>query len=187
MPISLKAAFERGQGFAAARSEADAELRTIAAYSTAAASRPERPDVVQQVGLWGATPEAELAGAALAFARSDLATAVQGSLNAQVAWQGARDLGRNRIMTMLGATLAALIAIAFIVGRVRAWRRSLGDRAAARRYAHSARSFRPGAAAARSKPGSSPPPAMLGRPAARSMAHPMAHPIEPDPRRPDAT
>jgi hypothetical protein len=186
MPLSLKAAFERGQGFAAARSEADAELRTISAYSTAAASRPDRPDIVQQVGLWGATPEADLAGAALAFSRSDLATAVRGSLDAQVAWDGARDLGRTRIMTMLGATLAALIAIAFIVGRIRAWRRRFTDRAAARRYAHSAESFAPGAAV-RAKTGASPPPGLAARPAARSMAHPMAHPIEPDPRRPDAT
>lgn len=184
MPISLKAAFERGHGFAAARSEADAELRTIAAYSTAAASRPERPDIVQQVGLWGTTPEAELADAALAFSRSDLASSVQSSLNAQIAWNGARDLGRNRIMTMLGATLAALIALAFIVARVRSWRRGVADRVAARRYAKSARAFRPDVAARRASADSSG--ASVSRSSARSMAHPMAHPIDADQPRPDS-
>lgn len=141
VPRTLEAAFEGNGSFAAAATEADAELQTIAAYERATAARPAAPDVMQQVGLWGTTPGIDLTSAADAFAAGNLQAAVDGSLRAQLAWDGAQELGRNRAMTILAATLAALIAVAIIVGRIRSARRRWHRRSAARAYARELRAL----------------------------------------------
>jgi hypothetical protein len=161
LPRAMRAAFEGQASFAAAAAEADAELQTIAAYRAAAAVQPAAPDIVLEVGLWGATPDADLAQAAAAFSSGDLRASVEASARAQVAWAGAAELGRNRLMTILGATIASLIAVGFIVGRFRSMRRRLARRAEARAYARSVRT-------------------LATREAVRSRA--MAHPIDQDPR-----
>jgi hypothetical protein len=71
------------------------------------------------VGLWGTTPDANLATAAAAFSRGDLKASVQASADAFDAWDGAREQGRNRVMTILAALIASLVAVAFIVNGVR--------------------------------------------------------------------
>jgi hypothetical protein len=142
VPVAVRATFEGNGNFAAAASEADAELLAIAAYEAAVATRPAAPDFVIDVGLWNATPAADLAAAADAFAAGDLRGSVEGSVRAQAAWAGAADLGRNRLVSILGATIAALIAVAFIVGRVRSIRRGWRKRSAARAYARGARAVR---------------------------------------------
>jgi hypothetical protein len=139
VPRALQAVFEGNGSFAAAASEADAELQAIAAYEAASALRPAKPDFVTDVGLWNASPADDLAASADAFAAGDLRGSVGGSRRAQIAWAGAAELGRNRIMSILGATIAALIAVAFIVGRVRSVRRRWHERSAARAYARDAR------------------------------------------------
>ena len=141
VPRALEAAFEGNGSFAAAATEADAELQTIAAYERATASRPTAPDLMQQIGLWGTTPGIDLAAAADAFAAGNLQASVDGSLRAQLAWDDAQELGRNRALTMLAATLAALIAVAVIVGRIRSARRRWRRRTAARAYARELRSL----------------------------------------------
>ena len=57
--------------------------------------------------------------AAAAFASGDLRASVQASADAFDAWDGARETGRNRVMTMLAALIASLVAVAFIVNGVR--------------------------------------------------------------------
>jgi hypothetical protein len=118
-PRTLEAAFEGDRGFAAASVEADAELAAIRAYSEAAAIRQADPGLVEQVGLWGTTPDADLTAAAAAFATGDLQGSVDKSASAFHAWDGARELGRNRIMTMLAALIAAIVAVAFVVNGIR--------------------------------------------------------------------
>jgi len=119
VPRALEAAFEGNHGFASVSTEAEAELATIRAYSEAAASREADPGIIEQVGLWGTTPDSDLKAAAAAFASGDLRTSVQASADAFDAWDGARETGRNRVMTMLAALTASLVAVAFIVNGVR--------------------------------------------------------------------
>jgi hypothetical protein len=135
LPSGLEAAFESDRGFVAAAAEADAELATIEAYGAAAAARPASPDIIEQVGMWWATPDADLSRAAEAFSTGDLHESVSASIVARLTWQGARELGRNRVMTMIAALLAAGVAVTFLVGRVRSFNR----RRSRRRYIAQAR------------------------------------------------
>jgi hypothetical protein len=129
VPRALETTFEGPNGFAAAASEADAELITIEAFVTARAARPSKPGFVEQVGLWWTTPEVDLATASDAFASGDLRASVEASASARLAWEGATDTGRTRLMTMLAAALVALVLVASVVG----WVRGLRDRRHRRR------------------------------------------------------
>ena len=119
VPRALEAAFEGNHGFAAVSTEAEAELATIRAYAEAAAARESDPGFIEQVGLWGTTPAADLQTAAAAFSSGDLRASIQASADAFDAWDGAVETGRNRVMTMLAALIASLVAVAFIVNTVR--------------------------------------------------------------------
>ena len=130
-PRSIEAAFEGEAGFAAAAAEADAELMTIEAYVQARDSRLADPGLIEQVGLWWATPEIDLARAATEFAAGDLRGSVEASAAARFAWEGADDLGRSRLTTILAATLAALV----FVGLLASWIRGLRTRRSSRRQA----------------------------------------------------
>ena len=119
VPRALEAAFEGNHGFAAVSTEAEAELATIRAYAEAAAARETEPGLIEQVGLWGTAPAADLQAAATAFSSGDLRTSIQASADAFGAWDGALETGRNRVMTMLAALIASLVAVAFMVNSVR--------------------------------------------------------------------
>jgi hypothetical protein len=129
LPRALEAAFESDAGFAAAAAEADAELLTIDAYARARDSRLPDPGIVEQVGLLWTTPELDLARAADAFASGDLRGSVAASGSARIAWEGASDTGRSRLMTILAALLVALVLVGFLVSSVR----GLGTRRSRRR------------------------------------------------------
>ena len=119
VPSALEATFEGDRGFAAASAEAEAELTTISAYRQALSVRDEEPGIVEQVGLWGTQPAADLERAGAAFAAGDLRTSVHASAAAFSAWAAAQDTGRNRIMTILAAIIAAVVAVYFVVQGVR--------------------------------------------------------------------
>ena len=74
VPRALEAAFEGDRGFAAASAEAEAELAAIRAYAQAMAVREEDPGIVEQVGLWGLEPEADIARRGGILARASCAT-----------------------------------------------------------------------------------------------------------------
>ena len=119
VPRALEAAFEGNHGFAAVSTEAEAELATIRAFAEASAARETDPGLIEQVGLWGTAPAADLQTAASAFSSGDLRASIQASADAFGAWDGALETGRNRVMTMLAALIASLVAVAFIVKSVR--------------------------------------------------------------------
>jgi hypothetical protein len=140
VPHALEAAFESDTGFAAAAAEADAQLVTIDAYRKARDARPPDPGIVEQVGLWWTTPEIDIANAADAYAVGDLRESVRASSAARVAWESASDTGRSRLMTILAATLVALVLVGFLVS----WVRGLRMRRTTRRtMAHPAARGRP--------------------------------------------
>jgi hypothetical protein len=122
-PSTLRAAFEADTGFTAVGAESDAELATIGAYGEAAATRPTTVDLVEEVGLWGAAPEVDLARAKTAFADGKLRDSVEASSSARQAWLDASDLGRKRVMSMLAAAVAALVGLALLLATVRRWTR----------------------------------------------------------------
>ncbi|HET9344117.1 MAG TPA: hypothetical protein VFO05_00330 [Candidatus Limnocylindrales bacterium] len=119
VPSALEAAFEGDRGFAAASAEAEAQLTAIRAYAQATAVRPADPGIVEQIGLWGTEPEADIARAAATFSTGELRDSVAASAAAFSAWDGAHELGRNRVMTMLAAAIAAIVAVAFVVNGIR--------------------------------------------------------------------
>jgi len=119
VPRALEAAFEGNRGFAAVSTEAEAELATIRAFAEASAARETDPGLIEQVGLWGTTPAADLHAAASAFSSGDLRASIQASARAFDAWDSALETGRNRVMTMLAALIASLVAVAFMVNSVR--------------------------------------------------------------------
>jgi hypothetical protein len=122
LPRAFEAAFESDGGFAAAATEADAELLTIDAYARARDARPVSPGIVEAVGLWWASPETDFARAADAFETGDLRASVVASAAARLAWEGAADVGRSRLMTILAATLVAVVMVGFLVSWFRALR-----------------------------------------------------------------
>src|SRR5207249_1777728 len=99
-PGALRAAFERPDGFAVATDEATAELEAIHRYDQAASTRPPSLDLFQTLGLWGATPDADLAAARAQFASGDLAGSANAAAAAATAWTGAEELGRGRAVSV---------------------------------------------------------------------------------------
>ena len=132
-PDTLQAAFERPDGFATASAEIDAEREAIARYTTAVATRPTTTDLVSDIGLWGTTPDADLAAARTQFASGDLAGAATAAGHAASAWSNAADVGRGRLVSigllLLAVLLAILVAAVWFRGRRRARRgtMSAGD------------------------------------------------------------
>ncbi|MGZ8438590.1 MAG: hypothetical protein ACXWXR_08630, partial [Candidatus Limnocylindrales bacterium] len=122
-PDTLHVAFERPDGFTSATDEAVAELASIDRYAAAAASRPAAPDLLQALGLWGATPDAELAQSRTLFASGDLAGSATAATAAAAAWTGAEDIGRGRLVSIGALALAALLAIVLIGAWLRGRRR----------------------------------------------------------------
>lgn len=128
LPTRLEAAFEGEGGIEAANAEADAEAAAIAIVASATGARPARPDPIQQVGLIGETPDVQLDNARTAFAAGDLEGSAREAIRAEATWNGAWEVGRNRIATSAGIALLALLGLAWLVTRWRGRRRA--DRAA---------------------------------------------------------
>ncbi len=122
-PDTLHVAFERPDGFTSATDEAAAELVAIGQYGEAAATRPAAPDLLQALGLWGATPDAELAQSRTLFATGDLAGSAAAATAAASAWTGAEDMGRGRLVSIVALTLAGLLAVVLFGAWLRGRRR----------------------------------------------------------------
>jgi len=111
-PDTLRAAFERPDGFASATLEATAELVAIDRYDAAVAAHLGTTDMLQGVGLLGTSPAADLERARTLFATGDLAGAASAAASAESAWAGAEDVGRGRLVSI------GLLALAFVVGLI---------------------------------------------------------------------
>jgi hypothetical protein len=122
-PVTLREAFERPDGFTSAGDEAAQELDSIARYRAAAATRLPTPDVVQGLGLWGTTPDDELARSRELFASGDLAGSTAAAAAAATAWTSAEDVGRGRLVSIGALTLAALLAVILVGAWLRGRRR----------------------------------------------------------------
>jgi hypothetical protein len=122
-PPTLRDAFELPDGFVSAAREATAEIDAIARYDAAASTRPVEPNPFQVLGMWGATPDADLARARDLFATGDLAGSGDAAGTAATIWVTADDVGRGRLVSIIALTLAVLVAVVLFVGSVRARRR----------------------------------------------------------------
>lgn len=124
-PDTLRTAFEDDDGFDDALAEADAELEAIASYARAAAARPTEATLFVNLGLWGETPEVDLKTAAAALAQGDLDVAIAAAGDAELVWTTAHDIGQGRAVSLGLLALAAVLAVALLLG---AWRRRLRRR-----------------------------------------------------------
>jgi hypothetical protein len=122
-PDRLHVAFGLPDGFVQATDEAAAELQSIDLYQKAAATRPPAPDTLQSLGLWGETPDTDLAQARTLFAAGDLAGSASEAGRAAAVWSGAEELGRGRLVSIVALTLAGLLALALVGAWLRGRRR----------------------------------------------------------------
>ena len=122
-PPNLEEAFSLADGFDTAALEATAELETIARYDAATATRPAEPNPLQVLGMWEATPEADLARSRDLFAAGDLASSNDAAEAAAIVWVSAEDVGRGRLVSIVALMLAALLALALFIAWVRRIRR----------------------------------------------------------------
>jgi hypothetical protein len=124
-PAGLRATFEDDDGFDDAVTQAAAELEAIDRYAEAVALRPSgrRDSVLVTMGLWGETPEAELARAKAAFAEGDLDTAATSSARVAAIWADAEAIGRGRAVSLILLALAGLVAIVLALSMRRVRRR----------------------------------------------------------------
>lgn len=112
VPVTLRTAFESPDGFASATLEAAAEREAITRYTAAVAARPDAvTDVVQEIGLWGTTPQADLDQARTLFAGGDLAGAATAASAAGAAWSSAADTGRGRLLGVGGLVLLLALVL----------------------------------------------------------------------------
>jgi hypothetical protein len=122
-PSTLRDAFQDDDGFADALDEATAESAAMTRYEAAAAAKPVAPDLVVQVGLWGATPELDLADASTAFTAGDLGGAAASADSARSVWASAIDVGRGRLVSAAALGLAIAVALVLLMLSVRGRRR----------------------------------------------------------------
>jgi len=114
VPDTLRSAYESPDGFASATLEAAAELDVIARYDAAVAARLAASDVVQEIGLLGTAPDADLELARTSFAAGDLTKAAAAARSADAAWSSAVDVGRGRLVGIGALFLVILIAFALV-------------------------------------------------------------------------
>ena len=112
----MQADFEDDADFSDATTEAARELETIARYQTAAAKGTSgATSPLDALGLWGVTPEADLAAARDAFARGDTAGAATAADEATSSWASAGSIGQGRAMSLVALVGAALLTILLVV------------------------------------------------------------------------
>ena len=119
-PDTLRTAFEDDDGFDDALAEAAAELEVIARYTKADGARPAETTPFISLGLWGETPEADLAVARDALARGDLEASAASSAEASAIWSAAESVGQGRALSIALLVLAAVLSVGVVVN---AWRR----------------------------------------------------------------
>ncbi|MFL5724268.1 MAG: hypothetical protein ACJ78H_12850 [Chloroflexota bacterium] len=126
LPDTLPSAFEGPDGLTAARAEIDDTREAISHYTAAVDARPPTMDLVTEIGLWGASPDADLDAASSEFASGDPGAATTSADLAASTWSNAADVGRDRLLgiglLILGVFLAGLVAA--VLYRSRRRRRS---------------------------------------------------------------
>jgi len=71
------------------------------------------------LGLWGLTPDQELAEARDAFAKGDLAVSAAASGYVAATWADAESIGQNRAISIGLIVLALVFALAVVIGTAR--------------------------------------------------------------------
>jgi hypothetical protein len=122
-PAALRLAFEDDDGFDDATAEASAELQTIERYVDATGRRPAQLTPIMSLGLWGETPEADLAAARDAFARGDMTASALASEEAGASWSNAETIGQGRAFSILTLIVFALMALGLFITTFRRRRR----------------------------------------------------------------
>jgi hypothetical protein len=80
--------------------------------------------VIQEIGLWGTTPDGDLEVARTSFAAGDLTKAAAAARAADAAWTSAVDVGQGRLVSIAALVVAALIAILLLTAWLRRRRRT---------------------------------------------------------------
>jgi hypothetical protein len=123
VPDTVRQAFERPDGFADAMLAASDESAALDHYAEAAALRPESPGLIEDIGLWGLTPDDDLARSRALFEEGDLAGSTDAATAAVAAWSGATEAGRGRLLSLGALGVAAILALVIVVVAIRGRRR----------------------------------------------------------------
>jgi len=113
LPVAMRDAFQGPAGPAAAISEGDREIDAIEAFSAADRAGSLATGFVEQVGLFGSDPAAELERARKEFAAGELDAVRERAALALEAWTQAGERGRQRLLLVLGLIV---VAVAVAVG-----------------------------------------------------------------------
>jgi hypothetical protein len=105
VPDTLRAAFEAGPTFDAARQDATDELTALDAIGSATSTLASDPSPVEWVGLLFANPSAQLTAARTSFEQGQATEATTEAHAASVERQGAADAGRLRVAITGGSLL----------------------------------------------------------------------------------
>ena len=123
LPASLHVAFESPDRFVSATLEAGSELDVIDRYDAAIAARPVATDLVADIGLLGASPDADLDQARMLFASGDMTGSAAAIRSATSSWSGAADVGRGRLASAVILAVAVLLALILLAVWLRERRR----------------------------------------------------------------
>lgn len=123
LPGTVQRLFEAGS-FSAASAEAQSELNAMLTLEGAVAARPEQPDVLQQIGLFGADPEADVAAARASFTAGNLDATLASAATAFNAWNNAWQEGRRRALLAVAVLATVLVLSSAAAGGIRRARRS---------------------------------------------------------------
>lgn len=125
-PTTLQTAFQQGTR-ATAVTEASNELQVIAAIGAASSAEPPAASLVDQIGLIGTDPAADLDAATTAFGAGDMVAARDRALAADEAWSQAADTGGFRARVAVATLLVAAVVLGYLISQLRRLRR-LGRR-----------------------------------------------------------
>ena len=118
-PPALRDAFEDDDGFDDAIVEGGAELQAVEHFTAASDRQPDALTPLMALGLWGDTPDADLAAAKESFARGDLQASAVASDEAAESWANAESLGQSRAFSLAMIGLAVLFTLSLIVVNLR--------------------------------------------------------------------
>jgi len=119
LPATLERDFEAGD-LAGAASEATHETATVQAIQAAAAARPADVSPLESIGLFGATPDADLAAARADLAAGSLDAADSAAATARSDWIGSANVGIGRLVGVGILAAPIVLLLGLLIGRRRA-------------------------------------------------------------------
>jgi hypothetical protein len=123
VPGTVRESFERPGGFGDAIRMARDESTALDRLEAALAARPAELGPIETLGLWGTSPDDDLARSRSRLAAGDLTGSAEAAAAAATAWASAAEVGRTRLLSLGILTIAGLLGVALLASWLRGRRR----------------------------------------------------------------